>query len=178
VKGDTGATGAEGPQGPKGDTGATGPQGPAGNSAIGVAYNAVVATAETMNASASNQATYNNLATNGPAMVFTTTSAGAKAMVFVTAEIKTSSSALVGRMSFEIIGPDGSVTIVPADSRSLCESLQSGSTNTERATAVTLVTLGAPGNYTITAKYRVQQPNVQGNEFVTFSNREVVVTLF
>jgi hypothetical protein len=131
-----------------------------------------------MNASSSNQATYGNLATNGPAMAVTTTSDGAKAMVFLTCEIKTTENPLVGRMSFEIVGPGGVVTVVPADSRSVCGSLQSGSTNTLRISAVSLVTLGAAGNYTVTAKYRVQRPTVAGNEFVTFSNREVIVTLF
>jgi hypothetical protein len=40
------------------------------------------------------------------------------------------------------------------------------------------VTLGPAGTYTITAKYRVQHTTVAGFESVTFSNREVIVTLF
>jgi hypothetical protein len=156
--------------------GDVGPQGPAGPGAG--ASNSIITIAEGMNASNSNQVVYQDLPTTGPVIPITTTTANAKALVMLTCEMGTSNDNLIGRMSFEITGSDGSVIIVPADSRSVAGSLKSSSSNRIRLSAISLVTLGPAGSYTVKAKYRLQHSTVNGSEILTFSNREIVVTVF
>jgi hypothetical protein len=110
----------------------------------------------------------------------TTTTANAKALVFLTSEmVINGDNNIVGRISFEVTGPVGFTTIVPADARSFTGSAIDDSSGLPRVrgTAVVLVTLGDPGVYTFTAKYRTQFTANDSGKVVTFSNRDIVVSV-
>lgn len=114
-------------------------------------------------------------------MVDTTSiGAGAKALVFVTSEmLLDGDDSVVGRMSFEVTGPVGFATVAPVDARSLAGNAKASSSGVPRVreTAVALVTLGAPGVYTFTAKYRVQFSSQDNSKRVTFLSRDIVVSV-
>jgi hypothetical protein len=107
--------------------------------------------------------------------VYTSTTSGTRAMVFVTTQMTTFDQGVFGAMSFEVIGPNG-FYIPPVDGRAYI-GIASSSANKGtfgRATAVDIVTLGAPGDYTFTAKYKVVSEH---SDNLIFSSREMTVQL-
>lgn len=137
-------------------------------------------TGATANSSAN--ANFGNLGSVGPVVVLNTTTLGAnaRALVMLTSQMSSNDPDLHGVMGFEVSGPGGFV-LSADNSRSLI--MATGEASNPQAPFVrpsgsAVVTLGAPGVYTFTAKYRVQHSPNDASKTAEFSNREMIVSIF
>lgn len=131
------------------------------------------------------RATYGDLENFGPSVTVDTTDVGnfAMAMVYVTCEMEMiGADELVGRMSFEVNGPD-SYNLQPSDTRAFAGNVTSSIgegnvTPQTRATVLSVIQLGTAGSYTFDAKYKASLwRNASEGEGVIFRYRDITVTV-